>query len=254
MVLCEYNGFDIFCDTMNYIGEEDINFAIMTWQHIEATDRDYDNYNRLMEVKSILIKYAPDRGLISNIVDCEFNVINSELLVSFCEIYEYYKYWCLIIKDIFCCLYTNDNIYDYYEYDVNAIEIIFDYYYKTIIPRKTLSGLSNTPNKETQEPQTPILPPELSTPEAMRYWMRAQEAGLVDEHYIFVKKITQQQKVYFIHRLCKSLGHENKWKGLEPFTGMNTNKMADVFCKIPYGGNPDNKIFNGIDKIDNLFN
>lgn len=42
-----------------------------------------------------------------------------------------------------------------------------------------------------EEPQTPtnnpILPPELSTPEAMKYWKKAQEAGLVDEHYQWLK-------------------------------------------------------------------
>lgn len=185
MVLCEYNGFEKFTDTMDYIGEDNIYYSIMTGQHIDATDRDYDNYNRLMEIKDILIECAPDMGLISNIVDCEFNVVNRELLVLFCEKYECYKYWYLIIKDIFCRLYTNNNIYDYYKNEVDALEKIFDYYHKTIIPQKALSELSNTPNQE-QEPQTPtnpILPPELSTPEAMKYWKKAQEAGLVDEHY-----------------------------------------------------------------------
>lgn len=117
---------------------------------------------------------------------------------------------------------------------------------------KIIDEIKNTISPKRQE-TPPQLPPKLSTPEAMVYWKKAQKAGLVDDNYKFVEGITQQSKVYFIHRLCTMLGHGNMWAGLKPFTGMENQQMADVFSKIPYESNPDNKIFNYVDTINKLF-
>ena len=38
-------------------------------------------------------------------------------------------------------------------------------------------------NRQNDAQRSNKLPPELSTPEAMKYWKKAQEAGLVDEQY-----------------------------------------------------------------------
>ena len=122
--------------------------------------------------------------------------VSDEQIEVLCSKYAYLEFW----EEVFdlmisatdfdrCSLEVHLKIVEDFSISL-IIRDIFDYYHKTIIPRKALSELSNTPNQEQepqeQEPQTPtnpILPPKLSTPEAMKYWKKAQEAGLVDEHY-----------------------------------------------------------------------
>lgn len=66
-----------------------------------------------------------------------------------------------------------------------------------------------------EEPQTPtnnpILPPELSTPEAMKYWKKAQEAGLVDEHYQWTGE-NEAESALFAECFSNALGFRHKWK------------------------------------------
>lgn len=185
--------------------------------------------------------------------------IPDEQIEAVCKKYAYLEWWAKTIYCLLLCEHKGKPLSTIYQVQfnesyVNNIIDLFEYYHKTIIPRKVLSELSNTPDQQEQQtPIKPSLPPKLSTPEAMVYWKKAQKAGLVDDNYKFVEGITQQSKVYFIHRLCTMLGHGNTWAGLKPFTGMDNQQMADVFSKIPYESNPDNKIFNYADIINELF-
>ena len=59
----------------------------------------------------------------------------------------------------------------------------------------------------------PDLPDTLSTEKAMVLWKKAQEAGIVDEHY--QPLISRTQAAVLAHAMAQILGIKNKWKVFE---------------------------------------
>ena len=57
------------------------------------------------------------------------------------------------------------------------------------------------------------LPPLLSTPEAMKLWQKAQEAGYIDMNY--QPLISRTLSAILAFEMAKRLGIPNKWKTFE---------------------------------------
>ena len=58
-----------------------------------------------------------------------------------------------------------------------------------------------------------ILPPSLSTDEAMVLWKKAQEAGIVDEHY--QPLLSRTLSAVFANEMARRLEIKNKWSIFE---------------------------------------
>ena len=63
---------------------------------------------------------------------------------------------------------------------------------------------------KTNSKPRPILPDQLNTNEAMKYWERAKQAGFVNKDYSF--NGTNYQMAYFAERFGEKLKLKNKWK------------------------------------------
>ena len=89
-----------------------------------------------------------------------------------------------------------------------------------------LTDRKQDPKDGKQEPGT--LPPELSTPQAMTYWQRLQEAGMVDEACRPLVSRTQLGVIVF--HFSKAMGWDPpKWKIFEKLFGKQClNKAYDT--------------------------
>ena len=67
--------------------------------------------------------------------------------------------------------------------------------------------------------ETAALPEKLATPEAMALWTKAQEAGLVDEH--FQPKLSHTQSAMLANEMALRLGIREKWKVFGKLWGIN---------------------------------
>jgi hypothetical protein len=79
--------------------------------------------------------------------------------------------------------------------------------------------------EEPQTPTNPILPPELSTPEAMKYWEKAQEAGLVDDNFQWTGE-NKAESALFAECFSKALNIKHKWKYFKRL--WNINDFAQI--------------------------
>lgn len=60
-----------------------------------------------------------------------------------------------------------------------------------------------------------ILPAELASEEAMRYWEELHKSGFVDASYRLMPDITRKQAMYIAEAFAKKLGIKSKWKTFE---------------------------------------
>lgn len=65
------------------------------------------------------------------------------------------------------------------------------------------------------------LPDCLSTEDAMKYWQRLQEAGLVDANYQLMPDTTRKQAMYIAELFAEQLGIKSKWKTFEQLWGIS---------------------------------
>lgn len=124
-----------------------------------------------------------------------------------------------IVTDVLC----------YVEYGIcNKYDLCFE---EIITQSKMNIFLSKTDdNRKKDAEQALQLPPKLNTTEAIRIWKKAQEAGLVDEHYNF--KLSNTQRADFAYMFSDKLNFSDKerWKHFEKF--WNCANMAQDYLKF----------------------
>lgn len=89
---------------------------------------------------------------------------------------------------------------------------------------KIIDEIKNTISPKRQE-APPQLPPELSTPEAMKYWKKAQEAGLIDDKFQFTGE-NEAESALFAECFSERLKIKHKWKHFQ--TIWNVNDLAQI--------------------------
>lgn len=128
-----------------------------------------------------------------------------------------------------------DKVGYYFNY-LYCIMVKFEKWLKDILPFYKIdfndivvSKIDDNRQNDDDE-QTPQLPPKLNTTEAMRIWKKAQEAGLVDEHYNF--KLSNTQRADFAYMFSDKLNFSDKerWKHFEKF--WNCANMAQDYLKF----------------------
>jgi hypothetical protein len=91
----------------------------------------------------------------------------------------------------------------------------------------------------------PELSPELSTPEAMTLWRKAQQAGYVDEDY--QPLISRTQSAILAFEMARRLAIKEKWKVFE--TLWNRRNMYRDY----YDGMSQDQTYLFLDKLKELF-
>lgn len=117
-----------------------------------------------------------------------------------------------------------------------------DYIVKRFLRKAKPIQLDNDTPAEPQEPDqvitvTSSLPPELSGPEAMIYWHRAQQAGFVDNHFHFTGNKTEL--TVFAATFSTTLFRENRWAIFERWEPYRN--YSKTYCEYSNRKNPGNK-------------
>ncbi len=117
-----------------------------------------------------------------------------------------------------------------------------DYIVKRFLRKAKPLQLEDTPADAPQEPDqvitvTSSLPPELSGPDAMVFWHRAQEAGFVDEHFHFTGNKTEL--TIFAATFSSTLFKENRWSVFERWEPYRN--YSKTYCEYNSRKNPGNK-------------
>lgn len=66
-----------------------------------------------------------------------------------------------------------------------------------------------------------VLPTNLTSEEAMKYWKRLQEAGFVDTDCKLLPETTRKQAMCIAEDFSERIGVKSKWKTFERFWGIN---------------------------------
>lgn len=160
----------------------------------------------------------------------------------------FYNWLCIALADKemnFCFVPYGDG-------DKNLLKPLCNYLYTTEIGKAVQEHMFGKPQQtKKQEASTDILPKELNTDEALRYFAKAKENGLIDDNYKWLKG--KQLLACFCHDMSQTLtlgkGDRIAWKPFETLFGMTKGTLRSNYNDIQKTGqNPSD-----IALVDSIF-
>lgn len=107
-------------------------------------------------------------------------------------------------------------------------------------------GNDACPTDEMHTDESDIeLPPELATPEAMKYWKGLQEAGFVSVNYGKTNKLSRRTAAYIADLFAIKLDLKSKWAPFEQLWDLKN--LRQEMSKIPECG------LENADEIEKIF-
>lgn len=159
-----------------------------------------------------------------------------DTVVSFCTYYLFMKQKCKRLLAVINCF---PSVHTMHPIDLQGIILSWK------DPQEPDTTLEPQQSTETVQESEIVLPPELSTDEALMYWEKAKEKGFVDANYQFLG--TRYQATHFAEIMAEKLKIKHKWK---PFKKL---WHYDKFAQTKY--EKINRFWNvpKQDEIDSIF-